>query len=430
MERLVKIGLYGNGLVPVRTPRLIERYNQCLQEIGIEPTGLSGFDIDGMGWSPQVAQEKNNLYYLAHGDANPFTVILTPDQRGKPVYFPIHSFDRDMMSVFFTSALSEIADLSTDTGMWLDLDNGISEYASVADILFLDTTTIRVHTAGPLREAVRIQQRLSERFVKEQDAWTSEALRKEIIESATAYGDVRARKINVTDTVYTHPLNFYIHLKQFGTVYIFREGPQIKVPIIVTEDPSFKPDLKRKQADVFSLKDDVLPAYLLDVGLAEINLDFYREHIQYLLDYYEMILIDVFVNEYPDVRYVSLNDAQRKKYIVALDKKLPEVFFELERLVKMLQSSRASGKYKVSRSLSHILMRPSSHLDAKYQDVVWNLFGRMGFLGPLMLYTYDKNLFFAMYKEWHENKKEWASELLHKFYVPWAARTEEKITKK
>lgn len=429
MEKLVKAGLYGDGLIPVRTPRLVERYNQCLKDIGIEPAGLSGFDIDGMGWSPQVAEEKNDLYYLMHGDANPFTVILTPDQREKPIYFPVHSFDRDMMSTFFAKSLSEIADLTADTGMWLDLDNGISEYGNVADVLFLDTTTLRAHTAGPLREAVRAQRHLSERFLKEQDAWADEALRKEIIESAATHGDVRSRNVNIADIVYTHPRSFYIHTKQFGVVYIFRESGESDTPIMVLEDQSQKPNIKKKQAQVFSLDDTSLPDYLLEAGLAEINLDFYRQHIQYLLDYYEMILIDAFVKEYPDVRYLSLNDAQKKRYIVTLHKNLPELFFELERLIKLLQSSGISGKYKISRALSHILMRPSSRLDRECQGVVWNIFGRMGLLGPLMLYTYDKNLFFAIYKDWHESKKEWSCELLRKFYVPRAALLSAEIKK-
>ena len=49
MERLTKKGLHGAELVKLDTPRLVQRYNDCLQAIGRPPTALERFHVDGKG---------------------------------------------------------------------------------------------------------------------------------------------------------------------------------------------------------------------------------------------------------------------------------------------------------------------------------------------------------------------------------------------
>ena len=84
MERLIRDGLFGAGLIAIDTPELVGRYNACLQQLGIAPTDLTSFRIDGMGWSPEIARDKGDIHYLCAGIANPMAVIVSPSQRGKP----------------------------------------------------------------------------------------------------------------------------------------------------------------------------------------------------------------------------------------------------------------------------------------------------------------------------------------------------------
>ena len=94
MELLKKHNLYGRGLIEIKTKTLISRYNEALNMLGIEPTELNKFTIDGWGWSPEIAIEKENDFYLSHGLANPYSIILTPEQKKVSVYLPYHSFDK------------------------------------------------------------------------------------------------------------------------------------------------------------------------------------------------------------------------------------------------------------------------------------------------------------------------------------------------
>ena len=100
MDKLKQANLYRSELIPV-SGKLVERYNKCLKTLGFSETKLKSFSIDGVGWSPEVAEEKKNVQYLNHGDANPHGIIISPLQKGKPVYLPFHSFDREMMQHVF-----------------------------------------------------------------------------------------------------------------------------------------------------------------------------------------------------------------------------------------------------------------------------------------------------------------------------------------
>ena len=54
MEKLEAAGLIGGALAPV-SGSLAERYNGCLAMLGVAPTKLKSFSVDGMGWSPEIS---------------------------------------------------------------------------------------------------------------------------------------------------------------------------------------------------------------------------------------------------------------------------------------------------------------------------------------------------------------------------------------
>ncbi|MGC1633256.1 MAG: DUF6638 family protein, partial [Gelidibacter sp.] len=83
MEKLKAAHLFRDELIPI-SGKLVERYNQCLKTLGIAETKLSSFSIDGIGWSPEIAEEKKENHYLNNGEANPNGIIITPLQKGRP----------------------------------------------------------------------------------------------------------------------------------------------------------------------------------------------------------------------------------------------------------------------------------------------------------------------------------------------------------
>ena len=116
MEKLKEAGLYGGALVQV-SGSIVARYNDCLAMLGLPPTTLDRFTVDGMGWSPEIALEQDNNFYLNIGEANPNAIIISPEQEGKPVHMPFHSFDRDIMTAIFAAYPLQIRDITKDLSL-------------------------------------------------------------------------------------------------------------------------------------------------------------------------------------------------------------------------------------------------------------------------------------------------------------------------
>jgi hypothetical protein len=64
MNELIQAGLFGRGLIRIEDPTMVARYNACLQDMGLSSTDLTSFQIDRMGWSPEIAAEAGDSYYL------------------------------------------------------------------------------------------------------------------------------------------------------------------------------------------------------------------------------------------------------------------------------------------------------------------------------------------------------------------------------
>ncbi|GAL67321.1 hypothetical protein JCM19301_2673 [Jejuia pallidilutea] len=144
MNKLKQANLYRSELIPV-SGKLVERYNKCLVKLGFTKTKLKTFHIDGIGWSPEIAEEKEETNYLNNGEANPHGIIISPLQKGKPVYLPFHTFDRDMMKYVFKIHGVKIKDITRDSAICLDFDQKIDAFYEPLDVLKYNKITIHFH---------------------------------------------------------------------------------------------------------------------------------------------------------------------------------------------------------------------------------------------------------------------------------------------
>ena len=117
MDQLMEAKLFGEGLLSVDAASVETNYNECLTELGIEPSTLQSFKVDGMGWSPEIAREKADVLYLSAGIPNQLGIIVSPNQRNKPIYFPFHSYDRLLMDHYFSRFKTEVADITASRGI-------------------------------------------------------------------------------------------------------------------------------------------------------------------------------------------------------------------------------------------------------------------------------------------------------------------------
>ncbi len=414
MKILKQEGLFGEGLVSINTPLLVDRYNACLKDIGIEPTDLKFFSIDGIGWSPEIAAEKKDNFYLSHGGANQFAIILTPKQYKKPVYFPFYSFSRNLMKKIFDDCLRQIVDITGQTAIWLDIDQELSHYLNPLDLLMVDSIVVHIFTVNDIMRAAEKQRELTRQFMNTDD-WFDPELREQIIDSAKTHGDLRFRSVVIPDIPFNDTRCFYT--MAFDGIYVFRDVLHQKKSMLILENNELIKEFGEDMEDVFSISASILPSRLMFEGLTKFDMRYYHKNPDALDIKRECIFVDILSEHYPELRYARLNLGQKKRLVRQLKDYLPKEFFEIERLARQVKSGQVP-RGNLSYNMMRILMYPNPDLPLSVQEVLWQLITEIEPLDIVLLYTYNKSKFFLLYEEWTQTKKDWAVELLRHHYIP------------
>ncbi len=407
MQKLKEAKLYRSELIPV-SGKLVERYNQCLVKLGFEPTKLKGFSVDGRGWSPEIAAEKKNMHYLNNGDANPHGIIISPLQKGKPVYSPFHSFDREVMKLIFKVHGDKINDITRDCAICIDLDQNIDAFYEPLDVLKYEKIYIGFRLINNLDLIQKEQFTLIDKF-KSSNNFIDESIHEELLESAKKYGDLRNRDLTLPE-LYFETDSFYT--KAFGGVYLLRD---FITPIIVFEDEvTYKSAIKDTSHDVliYHISQPELIDKLKDHLIIECNLEYVVQTERY--DRIKKFIFSQIIQKakHP-IRDILRDKVLFKSYLNRIDVKSLKMVNGVELYLERLERS---NEYKINDmvedSFYFALHQPHSSLSASHQDLIWKLLVNISPKDVLHLYWYDKEQFYNSYKTWDQSFKDWVIETI------------------
>jgi hypothetical protein len=407
MQKLKAANLYRSELIPI-SGKLIERYNKCLIKLGFTKTKLKAFSIDGLGWSPEIAEEKVDLHYLNNGEANTHAIIISPLQKGKPVYVPFHSFDRDMMQEVFRVHSGKISDITKDCAICVDFDQNIDAFYEPLDILKYEKIRINFHLVNDLDKAQKEQLHLIETFKRENN-FIDENLQEQLLESAKKYGDLRERNLSLEAINFTTD-SFYT--KAFGGIYVLRDFIS---PIIVFEqEKSYKEAIKDTVHDVLiyhisqpelieKLRDHVIINYDLD---EEIKTKRYERIKKYIFSQH------LKKTQHP-IKDILNDNVLFKSYLNKMEVEARKKVMSVERYLEKLE---INNQYKIAdivdKKMFEALHSPHSSLQPKHQDLIWKLLVNVSPKDVLFLYWYDKEEFYKQFKTWEESMKDWVIETI------------------
>ena len=407
MDKLKAANLYRSELIPV-SGKQVERYNQCLKKLGFRPTKLKSFTIDGMGWSPEIAEEKKNLHYFNNGEANPHGIIISPLQKGKPVYVPFHTFDRELMQYVFREYEDKINDITRDSAICIDFDQQIDAFYEPLDILKYKSITISFRLINDVDKIQKAQLQLIETF-KSGNNFIDEHLHDQLLQSAKTHGDLRQRDLELQPLDYTTD-SFYT--KAFGGMYILRDFIS---PIVVFEsDDWHKEAIKNTEHDVliYHISQPELIDILRDHLIIESDLEkaVKTERYQRIKKF---IFSEVMQESQHDIRDILDNKILFKRYLNMIDvkslKKVNGVEIYLERLER---SNAFKIKDMIDNRFYFALHEPHSSLTPDHQDLIWRLLVNVAPKDVLFLYWYDKEQFYNSYKDWDPSLQEWVIETI------------------
>ena len=396
MKQLERSGLYGAGLLEIRSEHLVGRYNECLQHIGLSPTRRKNFLVDGGGWSPQIAEDFGDTYYLAHGEANQYAIIVTPEQAGLPLYAPTHTFDWYVLQELYQKALDQVTGLTGKTGIVIEIDHGLSGFTDPDDLLMIESVILSAETPMGLMQAAKDQRTLVAKFREVPLAWLDGNLRKQIIASAKTFGDLRQKPLVIPEIPYMDVRSF--HTRAFGGIYVLR-GVSDGSPLLVCEDK------RRSRGGIISLLDKNLPSLIRESGLVEIPIEGFRNKPQKLERIKECLLADAVFQADQDTDWKTLTKAQKRSLVRKLQNQIPREYFEIERLGVVLKNGSDLGKVKLSEQTENLLLRPKRTLSVVAQRALSELHAQMYTGDVWRLYHFRKALFFETYRKWSEAKK-------------------------
>ncbi|WP_394747848.1 DUF6638 family protein [Spongiimicrobium salis] len=402
MEKLRAAGLFGGAMVPL-SGSLIKRYNECLAVLGVTPTKLKKIEIDGLGWSPEVAEEKEDNFYLNIGEANTNAIIVSPAQKGKPVHMPSHSFDRDLMYAVFAAYERQIRDITKDAALVLHLDQKIDTFFEVFDLLRYEEITVSFEVLNGLDKKQREQEDLIEQFY-EGNNFIDRELHQKIVDSAKAYGDLRHRKLYL-EPIKVKASSFYT--TAFGGVFVLRDF--IKDILIFESEEVYKNAIGDTDHEVllFHIGHDELLTTLVDHIIIEDNMKkaiktpryerikrhLFSEHVQEREHSFQEILDSHFLFK----KYLN-------KLNVDVQKKISGVELYYQRLI-VNRNLKKEGY--VDPIYAKALHAPHSSLEEEHAALIWKLLVKIAPKDPVHLYWYDKAAFYKAYKSWEPSYQEW-----------------------
>ena len=402
MQKLKEANLYRSELIPING-KLVERYNKCLVTLGFTETKFTSFFIDGIGWSPEIAEEKNDAHYLNHGDANPHCIIITPLQKGLPVYNPFHSYDRELMKLVFKTHEEKINNITRDSAICVDFDQNIDVFYEPLEVLNYKDVEVSFRLINDLDKAKEEQLQLVELFNQDNN-FIDETIHKKLLDSAKKYGDLRDREVTLEPVVFTTD-SFYT--KAFGGIYVLRS---FILPILIFEnEATYKEAIQDTSFNglMYHISQPELMEKLRDHSIIECNFDEEMTMKRYgrikKLIFSEQIkeeqhpIKDILDDKMLFKGYLNKLDVSARKKVMGVDRYLEKIKVNKDYKIKDI----------VDDEVYFSLHNPHSSLRANHQDLIWKLLINIAPKDVLFLYWYDKEEFYKQYKTWSDSKKEW-----------------------
>lgn len=402
MKKLRDAGLFGGDMVSL-TGSLANRYNDCLAKLGVKPTKLKTFSIDGMGWSPEVALEKKNNFYLNTGEANVNAIIISPQQKGQAVHMPSHSFDRDVMEAVFAAYNREIRDITKDSALVLNLDQQVDAFFEPFDLLRYDTMEVTFSLLNDLDKKQMEQQAFINLFQRGNN-FIDREVHQQILNSAKEFGDLRNRKLSL-DPIKLKISSFYT--RAFGGVFVLKNLTQ---KVLVFEDMNtFKKAINDTAHEILLFHkdhDELMPVLVKNMLLRKDFKSAMRT------PRYERIKKHVFVEETKKTEH-SLNEILDshflfKKYLnklpIEVQKKISGVELYYQRLI--VEKNLKLEEY-VDAHFVKVLHEPHPSLKKEDEELSWKLLSKIVPKDPVHMYWYDKEHFYNLYQKWSADYQDW-----------------------
>lgn len=402
--------LRDNGLLKVRHPHMVDRYNSALEIITGHRTAFSEFQIDATGFSPEIAEELGDPDYLNPLGTNRKYILITLSQKDLPVLDPRFSSTGTMMRDFIARNEEALFLLTSRDAVWGEMEDATWRIRSIEDLLSIKKIRFTVNTpTGILENAERLSEMVQE-FTASKDMWRDDAVIEEMVELAKSVGDVR-RHHAVPDRLEYRKDNY--HTSHLGGLYVFSLPSGT---VLLHEDPAFQTDItwQGKKIRCIPVSDtEAVINFLFDNDLIVLpRADTVVENQVELLRTLEFLAFDHISAQRPTEKLSGYDFNKTRSAIYAYHDEMPVAFHEIQRALKYCDAGLAWDADLIDAST---LAYMAKTVPGANQALVEHLLAHLTPADYLGSYLHNRPLFFKRYETWNDARRDYTTAQLSKY---------------
>lgn len=402
MIHLIRNGLMFGNLFQVDSPALVGRYNRALKHLTGKTTTLTDFHIDISGYSPEIGDELQDHLYLNHAGVNRQFILLSVEQRTCPLLNTKFSTSRGILRDFIDANEAQLFALTARDAVAGELVNSVYDVSSPARLFDIRKVTIDADTTAGTVKSAQALGTLVERFKTEETGWFDDKLIGEMIGLVEKTGDVTRNPVKLRQMSFEQR-NFWT--AHFGGVYVFQD---LDHPAVIA--PSGKAGLGKLPLEyVFDADDrNNIAKFFKFNGLVEPIVNARGVDAAAILKQkMDFILIDAIADSGVDLTGATRTDMRRFARTHA--DQLPPEFHALAALVRWAEAGGAWPRLDSRHPGYFYTLRASDTKDASLVNMLLSELAPKDFR---QLFICHKELFYARYASWPENKKAYVADFL------------------
>ncbi|MEP6343028.1 MAG: DUF6638 family protein [Maricaulaceae bacterium] len=411
MMRLIERGLMYGNLIEVSAPGMVARYNRAMKRFTGLETKLTEFHIDISGFSPEIGHEIENDLYLNPKGCNQQFILLTPSQKTAPLLSTEFSTSRKILRDYIVSNEDELFALTAREAVTGELMDSVYRIDSPADLMAIQNIHIEADTISDRVKGAETLKSHIERFMGEEDAWWDDVLIAEMVELAKTTGNIYRNPVKLSTKSYTQGCYYTSH---YGGVYIFRDLENQPKNLLITKVAA-KGFEDYNGTTVYDVGDrQKIANFLHNNNLIEpvVTTRGARAGVEIIKQKIDFIIIATLAELGEDLSDLSRQDIRflTRKYI----DDMPQEYHGLVDVVRWFDGDGEHPKFGPEHAAYFYKFRASQH---EHRDLVNRLLAQLSPLDFRQLFICHKSLFYATYKTWSDEKREYVARFLAEEYA-------------
>lgn len=399
-----------HGLMKICEPHLVKRYNEALYKLCGFKTRLQEFYIDCSGFSPQIAEEIEDIQYLNVNGVNKTFIIISTSQKDLEMYNNHFSSNKFVIKSFIESNFKTILALTSMDVIYGEIENNVLKVNKIDDVLSSNRVRVFIDTPKKIIKKSKELLELIESVKNSDDyVWSDNKDLEKIIELSSQVGDVRKNPISISNDRYKKKAFYTSH---FGGLYVFYNDSNEPSTILFEKKSEIENEDIPNEIKVIDANDRVAVFDFLSKTnlIKKMGFEVIISKSKFINSMKKNILIDYMVEsgdfKYPD----DIDEYDMKNFIKRNYDNLSSVFKQFYELSNSVKNNEYFSI--LDEEVIFYLCEPSDEISGNALNIVEHIIAKQTPYSYLNSFLNNRDEFWKNYKTWSSEKQEYVRALI------------------